>query len=42
MSEKGVCFVEYDNEINAGTAMMGLNGLLITQDCNLKITFAKK
>lgn len=39
---KGVAFVEYDNEINAGAALLGLNNLLLTDNCILKITFAKK
>lgn len=39
---KGIAFVEYDNEINAGGALLGLNNLPLTNDCVLKISFAKK
>jgi U2 small nuclear ribonucleoprotein B'' len=39
---KGIAFVEYDNEINAGGALIGLNGLNLTSDCTLHISFAKK
>jgi U2 small nuclear ribonucleoprotein B'' len=39
---KGIAFVEYDNEINAGGALLGLNNLHLTADCILKISFAKK
>jgi U2 small nuclear ribonucleoprotein B'' len=39
---KGIAFVEYDNEINAGGALLGLNNLHLTADCVLKISFAKK
>jgi U2 small nuclear ribonucleoprotein B'' len=41
-SGKGIAFVEYDNEINAGGALLGLNNLNLTTDCVLKISFAKK
>ena len=41
-SGKGIGFVEYDNEINAGGALLGLNNLHLTADCILKISFAKK
>jgi U2 small nuclear ribonucleoprotein B'' len=39
---KGIAFVEYDNEINAGGALLGLNNLHLTTDCILNISFAKK
>jgi U2 small nuclear ribonucleoprotein B'' len=39
---KGIAFVEYDNEINAGGALLGLNNLHLTADCVLRISFAKK
>ena len=39
---KGIAFVEYDSEVNAGGALLGLNGLNLTTDCVLKISFAKK
>lgn len=39
---KGIAFVEYDSEISAGGALLGLNGLPLTVDCTLKISFAKK
>jgi len=49
LSGKGIAFIEYDNEINAGTALVGkdisyigLNGLQLTPDCVLQISFAKK
>lgn len=41
-SGKGIAFVEYDNEVNAGGALLGLNGLNLTADCTLQISFAKK
>jgi len=39
---KGIAFIEFDNEINAGTALVGLNGYTIYQDSRLQISFAKK
>ncbi len=39
---KGIAFVEYDSEVTAGGALLGLNGLNLTSDCVLKISFAKK
>lgn len=39
---KGIAFAEYDNEINSGGALLGLNNLHLTADCILKISFAKK
>ena len=39
---KDIAFVEYDNEINAGGAKLGLNGLNLTTDYVLRISFAKK
>lgn len=39
---KGIAFVEYDSEVTAGGALLGLNGLNLTSDCLLKISFAKK
>lgn len=39
---KGIAFVEYDTEISAGGALLGLNGLPLTAECTLKISFAKK
>lgn len=39
---KGIAFVEYDTEINAGAALLGLNNLHLTADCMLQISFAKK
>jgi U1 small nuclear ribonucleoprotein A len=39
---KGIAFVEYDSEVSAGGALLGLNGLPLTADCTLKISFAKK
>ena len=49
LSGKGIAFIEYDNEINAGPALVGkdisyigLNGLQLTPDCVLQISFAKK
>lgn len=41
-SGKGIAFIEYDNEVNAGGALLGLNGLNLTADCTLQISFAKK
>jgi U1 small nuclear ribonucleoprotein A len=39
---KGIAFVEYDSEVSAGGALLGLNGLPLTAECTLKISFAKK
>jgi len=39
---KGISFIEFDNEINAGGALLGLNNLHLTNDCILQISFAKK
>jgi RNA recognition motif-containing protein len=39
---KGIAFIEYDNEINAGGALLGLNNLHLTSECLLQISFAKK
>jgi len=39
---KGIAFVEFDNEINAGAALLGMNNLNLTADCKLQISFAKK
>jgi len=40
--EKKVAFVEYDSDVQAGVALVGLNGTLITDDCPLIISYAKK
>ena len=37
---RGFCFVEYDNEINAGTALLSLNNKKITGNSTLKISYA--
>ena len=42
LSGKNLAFIEYDNEVNAGSALIGLNGIQLTQDCVLQISFAKK
>ena len=39
---RGFCFVEYDNEINAGTALMALNNMKLTETSTMKITYALK
>lgn len=39
---KGIAFIEFDNEINAGAALLGMNNLNLTADCKLQISFAKK
>lgn len=39
---RGVCFVEYDTDFNAGIALLGLNKSQLTNDTVLKISFAKK
>ena len=39
---RGCAFIEYDNEINAGSALVGLNKMKLTENSILKITFAKK
>lgn len=41
-SSKGVAFVEYDSEINAGGALLGLNNFHLSDNCVLQISFAKK
>ena len=40
--ERGFCFVEYDNEINAGTALLSLNNMKLTESTLLKISYAVK
>lgn len=42
LSGRMICFVEFDNEMNAGSALVGLNGYKLTNDCVLVISFAKK
>lgn len=39
---KNVAFVEYDADVQAGVALVGLNGAKITDNCTLKINYAKK
>ena len=39
---RGFCFVEYNNEINAGTALMALNNMKLTETSTMKITYALK
>ena len=39
---RGFCFVEYDNEVNAGTALLSLNNKKITNKSTLKISYAIK
>ena len=39
---KGIAFIEFDNEINAGAALLGMNNLNLKADCKLQISFAKK
>ena len=39
---RGFCFVEYDNEINAGTALMSLNNMKLTETSTMKISYAQK
>ena len=39
---RGFCFVEYDNEINAGTALLALNNMKLTETSTMKITYALK
>jgi hypothetical protein len=41
LSEKKIAFIEYNNEFNAGIALLGLNNYKITKDTYLKISFAK-
>jgi RNA recognition motif-containing protein len=41
-SGKGIAFIEYDTDLNAGTALLGLNNMSLTNDCILRISFAKK
>lgn len=40
--EKGLAFVEYDQDIQAGQALIALQDYKLTPDTKLKITFAKK
>lgn len=35
-------FVEYETDVQAGAALVGLNGTLITDECALQISYAKK
>lgn len=39
---RGFCFVEYDNEVNAGTALMSLNNMKLTETTTMKISYAIK
>ena len=39
---RGFCFVEYDNEVNAGTALMSLNNMKLTETSIMKISYASK
>ena len=39
---RGFCFVEYDNEINAGTALLSLNNMKLTENTTIKISYAIK
>lgn len=39
---RGFCFVEYDNEINAGTALLTLNNKKLTESSIMKISYALK
>ena len=39
---RGFCFVEYDNEINAGTALLSLNNMKITDNSTMKISYVFK
>ena len=39
---RGFCFVEYDNEVNAGTALMSLNNMKLTETSTMKISYALK
>jgi RNA recognition motif-containing protein len=41
LSEKKIAFIEYNNEFNAGIALLGLNNYKITKDTYLNISFAK-
>lgn len=35
-------FVEYENEFQAGVALLGLNGYKVSEDCELQISFSIK
>ena len=39
---RGFCFVEYDTEINAGTALLSLNNMKLTENSTMKISYAIK
>ena len=39
---RGFCFVEYDTEINAGTALLSLNNMKLTENSTMKISYNKK
>ena len=39
---RGFCFVEYDNEINAGAALLSLNNMKLIEQSTLKISYAIK
>ena len=39
---KNVAFVEYDSDVQGGVALIGLNGIKITEACTLQISYAKK
>jgi U2 small nuclear ribonucleoprotein B'' len=39
---KLIAFIEYMDETQAGVALIGMNGFKISNDCVLKVSFAKK
>mmetsp|Transcript_28517 Transcript_28517/g.93181 ORF Transcript_28517/g.93181 Transcript_28517/m.93181 type:complete len:242 (-) Transcript_28517:75-800(-) len=41
-AKPGIAFVEFENEMQAGVALQGLNGFKITQDNAMTITYAKQ
>merc|ERR1712216_17082 len=38
---RGVAFVEFEDDVQAGVAMQGLQGFRITPDMGLKLSYAK-
>lgn len=40
--KKGIAFIEFETEVQATDAMLGLQGFALTPDSKLKLSYAKK